>query len=114
MYVSRNLLLRSIIFHYSCIIAVVNSVECILYVFLCINVVLSYTVDPDNAPHVGVNAWARGTGGRDTAGLGGKGGPYHLDAGHRVYQVSNAEKDAVPVEVSGCLQTVNEWGAANL
>lgn len=38
-------------------------------------------------------------GGRDTAGLGGKGGPYRLDAGHTVYQVSQAEKDAVPEEV---------------
>ena len=38
-------------------------------------------------------------GGRDTAGLGGKGGPYRLDAGHTVYQVSEAEKDAVPEEV---------------
>ena len=63
----------------------------ILYVFLCINVVLTYKVHPDNAPHVGVNTWAGGTGGRDTAGLGGKGGPYHLDAGHTVYQVSDAE-----------------------
>ncbi|KAM8786530.1 von Willebrand factor A domain-containing protein 8 [Rhynchonycteris naso] len=55
--------------------------------------------DPDNAPHVGGNTWAGGTGGRDTAGLGGKGGPYRLDAGHTVYQVSEAEKDAVPEEV---------------
>ncbi|XP_023392124.1 von Willebrand factor A domain-containing protein 8 [Pteropus vampyrus] len=55
--------------------------------------------DPDNMPHVGGNTWAGGTGGRDTAGLGGKGGPYRLDAGHRVYQVSQAEKDAVPEEV---------------
>lgn len=38
-------------------------------------------------------------GGRDTAGLGGKGGPYRLDAGHKVYQISQAEKDAVPEEV---------------
>lgn len=38
-------------------------------------------------------------GGRDTAGLGGKGGPYRLDAGHKVHQVSQAEKDAVPEEV---------------
>ena len=38
-------------------------------------------------------------GGRDTAGLGGKGGPYRLDAGHKVYQVSQSEKDAVPEEV---------------
>lgn len=56
-------------------------------------------VDPMNAPHVGGNQWAGGTGGRDTAGLGGKGGPYRLDAGHKVYQVSQAEKDAVPEEV---------------
>lgn len=32
-------------------------------------------------------------------GLGGLGGPYRLDAGHQVYQVSQAEKDAVPEEV---------------
>ncbi|XP_020791891.2 von Willebrand factor A domain-containing protein 8 [Boleophthalmus pectinirostris] len=56
-------------------------------------------IDPLNAPHVGGNQWAGGTGGRDTAGLGGKGGPYRLDAGHKVYQVSQAEKDAVPEEV---------------
>uniref|UniRef100_A0A665V7J8 von Willebrand factor A domain-containing protein 8 n=1 Tax=Echeneis naucrates TaxID=173247 RepID=A0A665V7J8_ECHNA len=56
-------------------------------------------IDPNNAPHVGGNQWAGGTGGRDTAGLGGKGGPYRLDAGHKVYQVSQAEKDAVPEDV---------------
>lgn len=56
-------------------------------------------IDAMNAPHVGGNQWAGGTGGRDTAGLGGKGGPYRLDAGHKVYQVSQAEKDAVPEEV---------------
>ncbi|KAI5107140.1 von Willebrand factor A domain-containing protein 8, partial [Silurus meridionalis] len=56
-------------------------------------------IDPMNAPHVGGNQWAGGTGGRDTAGLGGKGGPYRLDAGHKVYQISQAEKDAVPEEV---------------
>ncbi|MEJ1280538.1 hypothetical protein NN561_011483 [Cricetulus griseus] len=55
--------------------------------------------DPDNMPHVGGNTWAGGTGGRDTAGLGGKGGPYRLDAGHPVYQVSEVEKDAVPEHV---------------
>lgn len=38
-------------------------------------------------------------GGRDTAGLGGKGGPYRLDSGHTVYQVSQVEKDAIPEEV---------------
>lgn len=45
-------------------------------------------VDETGAPHVGGNTWAGGTGGRDTAGLGGKGGPYRLDAGHKVHQVS--------------------------
>ncbi|GFG34443.1 hypothetical protein Cfor_05032 [Coptotermes formosanus] len=56
-------------------------------------------VDETGAPHVGGNTWAGGTGGRDTAGLGGKGGPYRLDAGHKVHQVSRAEKDAVPEHV---------------
>ena len=53
-------------------------------------------IDPENTPHVGGNTWAGGTGGRDTAGLGGKGGPYRLDAGHDVHQLSDAEKDNVP------------------
>lgn len=44
-------------------------------------------IDPKNTPHVGGNTWAGGTGGRDTAGLGGRGGPYRLDAGHTVHQV---------------------------
>lgn len=56
-------------------------------------------VDPDNSPHVGGNTWAGGSGGRDTAGLGGKGGPYRLDAGHNVFQLSDEEKMAVPEEV---------------
>jgi hypothetical protein len=86
-------------------------------------------MDPNNAPHVGEfrdgiyfivisskasvdltyptllscvaggNTWAGGTGGRDTAGLGGKGGPYRLDAGHAVHQLSQAEKDNVPEHV---------------
>jgi len=57
-------------------------------------------VDEKNAPHVGGNTWAGGTGGRDTAGLGGKGGPYRLDAGHDVYQLSDEEKNSVPEDVS--------------
>ncbi|KAL5256307.1 hypothetical protein ACHWQZ_G011506 [Mnemiopsis leidyi] len=56
-------------------------------------------IDPDNIPHVGGNTWAGGTGGRDTAGLGGKGGPYRLDAGHNVHQLSDEEKNSVPEEV---------------
>ncbi len=46
-------------------------------------------VDPSGAPHVGGNTWAGGVGGRGTAGLGGVGGPYRLDAGHDVFQVRN-------------------------
>lgn len=47
-------------------------------------------------------------GGRDTAGLGGKGGPYRLDAGHKVHQVSQAEKDAVPEEVRRAAREMGE------
>ncbi|XP_074550636.1 von Willebrand factor A domain-containing protein 8 [Halichoeres trimaculatus] len=65
-------------------------------------------IDPNNAPHVGGNQWAGGTGGRDTAGLGGKGGPYRLDAGHKVYQISQAEKDAVPEEVRRAAREMGE------
>uniref|UniRef100_A0A8B9TGJ3 von Willebrand factor A domain-containing protein 8 n=1 Tax=Anas platyrhynchos TaxID=8839 RepID=A0A8B9TGJ3_ANAPL len=65
-------------------------------------------VDPQNMPHVGGNTWAGGTGGRDTAGLGGKGGPYRLDAGHKVYQISQAEKDAVPEEVKRAAREMGE------
>lgn len=32
--------------------------------------------DPDNTPHVGGSTWAGGTGGYNTAGLGGVGGPF--------------------------------------
>ncbi|XP_020295442.1 von Willebrand factor A domain-containing protein 8 isoform X2 [Pseudomyrmex gracilis] len=56
-------------------------------------------IDKNNEPHVGGNTWAGGTGGRDTAGLGGKGGPYRLDAGHTVHQLSDEEKNAVPEHV---------------
>ncbi|KAM9486140.1 von Willebrand factor A domain-containing protein 8 [Clarias gariepinus] len=65
-------------------------------------------IDPLNAPHVGGNQWAGGTGGRDTAGLGGKGGPYRLDAGHKVHQISQAEKDAVPDEVKRAAREMAE------
>lgn len=47
-------------------------------------------------------------GGRDTAGLGGKGGPYRLDAGHKVYQVSQAEKNAVPEEIRRAAREMGE------
>ncbi|ETV82729.1 hypothetical protein, variant 2 [Aphanomyces astaci] len=54
--------------------------------------------DPDNTPHVGGNTWAGGSGGSDTAGLGGRGGPYRLDKGHRVHQISQLQKDQVTKE----------------
>ncbi|KAJ3214369.1 hypothetical protein HDU67_001757 [Dinochytrium kinnereticum] len=50
-------------------------------------------VDDKNDPHVGGNQWAGGTGGSDTAGLGGRGGPYRLDSGHQ------EEKSKVPHQV---------------
>lgn len=40
--------------------------------------------------HILCNVWWRvgGSGGSDTAGLGGRGGPYRLDKGHKVHQVT--------------------------
>ncbi|KAK0400469.1 hypothetical protein QR680_015263 [Steinernema hermaphroditum] len=52
--------------------------------------------DADNTPHVGGNTWAGGTGGYNTAGLGGVGGPFRLDAGHDVHQMAQSAKDQVP------------------
>lgn len=34
--------------------------------------------DEDDKEHIGGNRWAGGTGGADTAGLGGRGGPYRV------------------------------------
>jgi von Willebrand factor A domain-containing protein 8 len=64
--------------------------------------------DPNNDPHVGGNQWAGGTGGRDTAGLGGVGGPYRLDKGHPVHQVSQSDKDAVSDEVRQAARRIAE------
>jgi von Willebrand factor A domain-containing protein 8 len=64
-------------------------------------------VDEKNDPHVGGNTWAGGSGGRDTAGLGGKGGPYRLDSGHKVHQLSDAEKDAIPEDVKAAARAMN-------
>ena len=52
----------------------------------------------DDKPHVGGNQWAGGTGGSDTAGLGGRGGPYRLDKGHQIHQVSDEDKSKVSEE----------------
>merc|ERR1719369_678216 len=64
-------------------------------------------IDSKNEPHVGGNTWAGGTGGRDTAGLGGKGGPYRLDAGHQVHQVPDYEKENVPDHVKKAAREMN-------
>ncbi|XP_066146647.1 von Willebrand factor A domain-containing protein 8 [Euwallacea fornicatus] len=63
--------------------------------------------DPKNEPHIGGNTWAGGTGGRDTAGLGGKGGPYRLDKGHKVHQLSDEEKASVPEHVTKAARQMN-------
>lgn len=44
-------------------------------------------VDPLNEPHVGGNTFMGGTGGANTAGLGGAGGPFRFDSGNPVTQV---------------------------
>jgi len=56
-------------------------------------------IDDTNEPHVGGNTWAGGTGGRDTAGMGGKGGPYRLDVGNPIHQISDAEKRNISREI---------------
>lgn len=63
--------------------------------------------DPNNEPHHGGNTWAGGSGGRDTAGLGGKGGPYRLDKGHKVHQLSDEEKDDIPEHVKEAARAMN-------
>jgi len=64
-------------------------------------------VDPTGAPHVGGATWAGGTGGRDTAGLGGYGGPYRLDAGHDVHQLSDEVKAQVPEHIRKAAREMN-------
>ncbi|KAF7790654.1 hypothetical protein EIP86_001610 [Pleurotus ostreatoroseus] len=49
--------------------------------------------DPNNSPHTGGNTWAGGTGGRDTAGMGGRECPPWLTLRK---QVSDALKNEVP------------------
>jgi hypothetical protein len=64
-------------------------------------------IDPSDDPHVGGNTWAGGTGGRDTAGMGGFGGPYRLDAGHDVHQVSDKVKSQVPEHIRQAAREMN-------
>lgn len=41
------------------------------------------------------------------AGLGGKGGPYRLDKGHQVHQLSDEEKDNIPEHVKRAAKEMN-------
>ncbi|KAF4613211.1 hypothetical protein D9613_011059 [Agrocybe pediades] len=50
----------------------------------------------DDKEHSGGNKWAGGTGGRDTAGMGGKGGYKRHYKGGDIKQISDAEKQNVP------------------
>lgn len=65
-------------------------------------------IDEKNAPHVGGNTWAGGSGGFDTAGLGGVGGPYRLDSGNQVFQVSDSMKQNVPEHVRKAAREMGE------
>lgn len=53
-------------------------------------------VDPDNQSHFGGNTWKGGTGGRDTMGLGGRGGYGRQYTGHKIHQISKELKADVP------------------
>lgn len=64
--------------------------------------------DAQNEAHVGGNQWAGGTGGSDTAGLGGRGGPYRLDRGHNVSQVSDEKKAEVSEEAKRAARAMAE------
>jgi len=61
----------------------------------------------DDEEHHGGNTWAGGTGGADTAGLGGKGGPYRLDKGNDVYQISEKEKKNISEEAEKAAHEMN-------
>lgn len=49
-----------------------------------------------------------GSGGFDTAGLGGVGGPYRLDSGNQVFQVSDQVKQSVPEHVRKAARELGE------
>ncbi|KAF8624743.1 hypothetical protein AX17_007074 [Amanita inopinata Kibby_2008] len=53
----------------------------------------------DDKEHSGGNRWAGGTGGRDTAGLGGRGGYKRLYKGGDIKQVSDELKSNVPEDI---------------
>lgn len=53
----------------------------------------------DNEVHVGGNTFRGGTGGRDTAGLGGRGGAERVFKGHKIHQVPEELKKQVPEHI---------------
>merc|ERR1719353_622686 len=65
------------------------------------------TIEYDGKKHHGGNTWAGGTGGADTAGLGGKGGPYRLDKGFDVYQISEEQKQNISKEAEEAARQMN-------
>jgi hypothetical protein len=56
-------------------------------------------VDPEGKEHTGGNTWRGGTGGRDTAGLGGRGGYERLYTGQEIKQIPDALKRDVPEHI---------------
>ena len=64
--------------------------------------------DDKNEAHVGGNQWAGGTGGSNTAGLGGRGGPYRLDRGHQVHQVSDEKKAEISADARKAARAMAE------
>jgi hypothetical protein len=60
----------------------------------------------DGKEHHGGNTWNGGTGGSDTAGLGGKGGPYRQDGGFEVHQISDEEKAKTPEHVTAAAREI--------
>lgn len=65
--------------------------------------------EEDDKEHIGGNRWAGGTGGADTAGLGGRGGPYRLEKpGQRVRQVSDEAKKQVDAEAQAAARQLGQ------
>lgn len=65
---------------------------------------------PDGKRHAGGNTWQGGTGGTDTAGLGGRGGPYRLDLedGNQVMQMSDEQKADISEEARRAAQEMGQ------
>eukprot|EP01059_Diplonema_ambulator_P006574 TRINITY_DN16228_c0_g1_i1.p1 TRINITY_DN16228_c0_g1~~TRINITY_DN16228_c0_g1_i1.p1 ORF type:complete len:1840 (+),score=308.42 TRINITY_DN16228_c0_g1_i1:488-5521(+) len=66
----------------------------------------------DGKKHVGGNRYAGGSGGADTAGLGGKAGPYRLDRGHDVHQISDEAKKNVSKEAAAAAKKMGKEALA--